>query len=115
VCIKGDKEKLRRIKLRLLEIENQFEASETAINEGFAGADRWHEYHKNTINHLRELVRILENPDIPDGSQIKLSNNKSFSILKRAVNAKLSASINIDLKEKNLLKNAAKLLGDELG
>ena len=32
-----------------------------------------------------------------------------------SVGAKLSASINIDLKEKNLLKNAAKLLGDELG
>ena len=115
VCIKGDKEKLRRIKSRLLEVESQFEASETAINQGFAGADRWHEYHKNTLNHLRELVRILENPDIPDGSQIKLANNKSFSILNRAVNAKFSASNNIDLKEKNLLKNTAKLLGDELG
>ncbi len=32
VCIKGDKERLRRIKLRLLEVEKRFEASETAIN-----------------------------------------------------------------------------------
>ncbi len=115
VCIKGDKERLKRIKLRLLKVEKQFEASETAIKDGFAGADRWHEYHKNTLNHLRELVLILENPDIPDGSQIKLSNNKSFSILNRAVNAELSAPDNIDLKEKNLLENTAKLLGGGLG
>jgi hypothetical protein len=51
VCIKGDKERLRRIKLRLLETEKQVEASEIAINDGLAGADRWYEYHKNTLNH----------------------------------------------------------------
>ncbi|MHB1664807.1 MAG: integrase [bacterium] len=115
VYIKGDKERLRRIKLRFLETEKQVEASEIAINDGLAGADRWYEYHKNTLNHLRELVYILENADIPDGSQIKLENNKAFSILSRAINSKLTNPKGINLKEKNMLENMTKLLGGGLG
>jgi len=115
VCIKGDKERLRRIKLRLSETEKQVKASETAINDGLAGADRWYEYHKNTLNHLKELVHILENPEIPDGSQIKLENNKAFSILSRAVNSKLTNPKGINLQEKKILENMTELLGGGLG
>lgn len=115
VCIKGDKERLRRIKLRLSETEKQFDEAESALNEDLAGADRWYEYHKNTLNRLKGLVRILENPEIPDGSQIKLSDNGSFSLLNRAINSRLTNTNGLPLKEKNLLENATKLLGGGLG
>ncbi len=115
VCIKGDKERLRRIKLRLSDTEKQFDEAESTLNEGLAGADRWYEYHKNTLNRLRGLVRILENPEIPDGSQIKLSDNGSFSLLNRAINSRLTNTKGLPLKEKNLLENATKLLGGGLG
>ncbi len=39
-----------------------------------------------------ELISILEHPDIEDGAQIKLCNNKSFSPLRRAIEFKRSKS-----------------------
>ena len=84
VCIKGENEKLIRIKARLSDVEQQFQAAENAMNEGLSGADRWYEYHKNTLDRLLELISILEHPDIEDGAQIKLRNDKSFSPLRRA-------------------------------
>ena len=109
VCIKGEAEKLRRIKERLFEVEKQFEAAQKALNDGLAGADRWYEYHKSTLEHLMELVKILENPDIPDGSQIKLANNKSFSVFNRAVSSKLSNPDGIAMEERQLLENLIEL------
>lgn len=105
VCIKGDVEKLERLKARLFETEKQFCEAEKAISESLAGADRWHEYHKNTLNHLRNLVQILENPDIPGGSQIKLSDGKYYSVFNRVLTS----------KEHNIVENIKKLSGGYVG
>lgn len=88
VCVKSEEEKLRRIKAQLAEVETQFEASEVAFKEGLAGADRWYEYHQHTLTHLRQLVEILEDLNVPDGSLIKLANDKSFSQTNRVVRNK---------------------------
>jgi len=114
VCIKGDEEKLKRIKTRLNEVERQFQSAEKALNDGLAGADRWYEYHKNTLKHLVELVGILENPQIEDGAQIKLRNDKVFSPLRRAIESKRT-EIKSDNAEKKLLDDMTKLLGGGLG
>lgn len=113
VCIKGETEKFARIKKRLEEVRTQFSAAEKAMKDGYAGADRWYEYHKNTIVHLEQLTSILENPDIQDGAQIKLRNNKAFSPLRRAVESKLSTGPNP--KELSVLQDMTKLLGGGLG
>jgi hypothetical protein len=115
VCIKGENERLIRIKARLVKVEQQFQAAETAINEGLAGADRWYEYHKNTRDRLLELVSILENPGLEDGAQVKLRNDKSFSPLRRAIEFKLSKNEFEDTKQAKLLDDMAKLLGGGFG
>jgi hypothetical protein len=115
VCIKGETEKLTRIKARLQEVEQQFQAAENAISEGSAGADRWYEYHKNTMERLLELISILENPGIADGAQIKLRNDKSFSPLRRAIESKRSMDELAHSKDTKLLDDMAKLLGGGLG
>jgi hypothetical protein len=53
------------------------------------GADRWYQPQENC--RLRELVAILEDPDIENGAQIKLRGN-DFSQLRRVVAKKLRAS-----------------------
>jgi len=68
------------------------------MDDGLSGADRWYEYHKNTSARLQELVAIIEDPTVPEGSQIKLRNDKAFS--------------NEDMK---MLDDMAKLLGGGLG
>lgn len=83
VCIKGDDtEKLDRIKKRLEKSERLFLLAEASVESGEMGADRWYQYHKKTVTRLRDLVAILENPDIENGAQIKLRGN-DFSQLRR--------------------------------
>ena len=113
VCIKGETEKFGRIKKRLEEVRAQFSAAEKAMKDGYAGADRWYEYHKNTLAHLEQLISILENPDVQDGAQIKLRNDKAFSPLRRAVESKLFGGTNS--KDALILKDMTKLLGGGLG
>lgn len=108
VCIKGEEEKLLRIKAQLAEVEAQFSAARDAVEQGFSGADRWYEYHEHTLTHLRQLVDILESPELPDGSQIKLQNDKSFSHINRVLKNKIEP-------EHKLENKAVKLLGGELG
>jgi len=115
VCIKGENEKLIRIKERLKIVEQQFNEAENALNEGLSGADRWYEYHKNTLERLLELISILEHPDIEDGAQIKLRNDKAFSPLRRAIESKRSKNELNSTEDSKLLDDIAKLLGGGLG
>ena len=115
VCIKGENEKLIRIKARLSKVEQLFQAAENALKEGLSGADRWYQYHKNTLERLWELISILEHPDIEEGAQIKLRNDKSFSPLRRAIDFKLSKNKLENPEQTKLLDDMAKLLGGGLG
>ena len=115
VYIKGETENLIRIKERLSIIKEKLQDAENAIREGSAGADRWYECQKNTMEHLLELVSILENPDLEDGAQIKLRNDKSFSPLRRAIESKSSMKGRGHSEDTKLLDDMAKLLGGGLG
>jgi hypothetical protein len=114
VCVKGEEEKLHRIKAQLEEVEEQFKASENAIKEGLSGADRWFEYHQHTLTHLRQLVEILEDPTVPDGSLIKLSNDKSFSQINRVLRNKHGKN-RLKQEQQKLAEQAKTLLGGGLG
>ena len=85
VCIKGDQVKLKRIKARLSEMEIDYAESRKAINEGFYGADRWYEFHEKSIIRLRQLVAILENPEIQSGTQVKLRDGNDYTHLSRVL------------------------------
>ncbi len=115
VCIKGDQDKLIRIKLRLEEVTKQYNEAQNAMNSGHAGADRWYEYHKNTMHRLQELISILENPQVQEGAQIKLRNDKAFSPLRRAIESKITSPKLNNHRELTMLEDMTKLLGGGLG
>ena len=89
VCIKGDyTEKLDRIKKRLEKSERLFSLAEEAVVRGEMGADRWYQYHKKTVTRLRELVAILENPDIemvPRLSSVAMISASFAVLLKKSL------------------------------
>ncbi|MPQ77439.1 integrase [Hydrogenovibrio sp. JE_KL2] len=114
VCIKGEAEKLKRVKVQLAEVEEQYKAAESSMKEGLAGADRWYEYHQHTLTHLRQLVEILEDPNVPDGSLIKLANDKSFSQTNRVLRNKHGES-RLKQEQQKLAEQAKALLGGGLG
>lgn len=114
VCIKGNTENLERIKARLAKVERLFEVATQSLNDGEMGADRWYEYHEKTLIRLRELVSILEDPQIEEGAQIKLRGN-DFSQLKRVINKKSPEVLGNDSEQPEMLAEATKWLGGGLG
>jgi hypothetical protein len=119
VCIKGSNEKnvnnLKLIKERLAQVEQDYLAASEALTNGYAGADRWFEYHQKTVDRLRQLVEILESPQIADGAQIKLRDGKEFSHLRRVIRLKAIESLELGMPNAALLDDMTKLLGVRRG
>lgn len=117
VCIKGDVEKLERIKNRLAKTEHLLVSAQSAMEDGDMGADRWYQYHEKTVIRLRELVSILDNPNLEDGAQVKLRGS-DFSHLRRVAEKKSVKSKSVeDEREPSrmILSQMAHLLGGGLG
>lgn len=114
VCIKGNTKNLERIKARLARVEPLYLRAKEAVERGDMGADRWYRHHEKTVTRLRELVSILENPDIEDGAQIKLRGN-DFSQLRRVTAKKLPEAVGSIGDKAEELDEITKLLGGGLG
>lgn len=115
VCLKGDGERLNRIKMRLFQVEKDYAEAQGAISEGYSGADKWFEYHEKTVVRLRQLVEILESPEVPDGSQIKLRDGKDYSHLRRAVVARSVAALERNSSDAERSSGMVKMLGGDVG
>jgi hypothetical protein len=93
VCIKGDAEKTAMLQRRLNESNAMLLASDDAKQRGaLAGDDRVTLHLRQSNVRLRELCSILENPDVPEGSFIQLSNITSASRIEQADQARQSAT-----------------------
>ena len=60
---------------------------EADIASGAAGAERWYEHTKLTLKRAENLLAILNDSDIPNGTFVKLHNPNEFSPLNRALEA----------------------------
>lgn len=114
VCVKGNAENLARIKIRLERTERLYTLAEEVIESGDMGAGRWFKYHEKTLKRLRELVSILENPEIEDGAQIKLRGN-DFSQLRRVAMKKSVEAIESQSDEAAMLEDLTDILGGGFG
>lgn len=74
VCVKGDEGKTLMVKRRLQEAQELLAHAEAATLKGYYGADRWMEHHKKTVLRLTQLIEILDNPAVPVGSVIQLTD-----------------------------------------
>lgn len=98
VCIKGDDEKLTRLKQQRDSTRLQLEKAEKGIEDGIYGADRWYIHQKKTVQRADELIELLESSTIQDGAVIRLKNESEYSALKREQSA-ISSAIPSDVKE----------------
>ena len=89
VCIKGDNEKLERLKTRLSRMESVLALALAEADEETIGADRWVAHHKLSISRIKQLISLLTSNDLPDGSLIRLSGG-SYSHLQRAVDGRMA-------------------------
>ena len=77
ICIKGDIDKERRLRIQLDEAQSLMLQAEQATKEQYFGSDRWLDHHKNTVVRLSELLSIIDDPKVPKGAVIQLSPPKS--------------------------------------
>lgn len=78
-CVKGDKEKTARIRRALEITEELHRKSIEAVGDNWQGAGRWEEHHYRTLKRLRNLVGILDDDDVLEGSVIRLLGPDEYS------------------------------------
>ncbi|WP_145957468.1 hypothetical protein [Xenorhabdus hominickii] len=111
--MRGDKEKLTRLKIQRDKTQAQLEKATAGMVEGFYGAGRWFEHQKQTLERTVELIRLLESDDIEDGAVIRSRNNQEFSPLKREMAAKIAQpKVEFDRSDKDEMRA---LLGGDFG
>ncbi|TWB14133.1 hypothetical protein FBZ88_13359 [Nitrospirillum bahiense] len=109
ICVKGDGAKKTRIKEQLALAEAQLEQATEAAAEGYYGAERWQEHHQATVDRFRNLVGILDDPAIPAGSLVRLTNCKEFSPIRLAIKDRMQ----IESPDSEIFNDLQELLGGE--
>jgi hypothetical protein len=87
VCTKGDDDKCDRIRQRLAREEKLLKKDENAVQNRVPGAEQWQKRRHLTVERLRQLLKMMENPELENGSLIKLSNVADVTLLDRAMDA----------------------------
>jgi len=99
VCVKGEKQKLERLRSLLDTTEDLVDKAKEAISEEELGADKWYLHQIKTLERVKGMIALVENPELPDGSLIR-THGDDFSHLSRVLEMKKDDSIIINNKEK---------------
>lgn len=95
VCVKGDDEKLLRLKAVRDRTQAQLDKAAAASEDGAYGADRWTTHQLATLKRVDQLIMILESTNTPDGAVIRLSNDQEHSVLIRESAARSEKLIDV--------------------
>ncbi|GAK83409.1 hypothetical protein JCM19238_959 [Vibrio ponticus] len=87
VCEKGDDGKCERIRQRLKNEKKLLKMDKKAVDEGVQGAAQFYERRKLTTKRCEQLLAMMEDPSIEDGSLIRLLNVEDVTQLDRAMDA----------------------------
>ncbi|MCG9650686.1 integrase [Vibrio brasiliensis] len=87
VCEKGDDGKCERMRKRLKEEKRLLKMDKKAVDDGVQGARQFYERRKLTTERCEQLLAMMEDPNIEDGSLIKLLNVEDVTQLDRAMDA----------------------------
>ncbi len=86
VCVKGrDPRHLERVTLAIQCARRSLAEAEAALSKEYEGAEDWIFAHRETIQRLGQLQEILADPNVPDGSVIRLSRSGRYSLVEQAV------------------------------
>lgn len=85
VVVKGDVESNARIRHALEMTEQLHKKAIEALGNNWNGAAPWEKHHYETLMILRGLVRILDDPSVPEGSIIRLARGGAHTILQQAL------------------------------
>ncbi|MEJ5905596.1 integrase [Pseudomonas kermanshahensis] len=101
LACKGDKIALEAVKSDLENMQRTRDAAERAVSAGERSGGMWLAKAEPQIIRLTELIRVLENPEIPDGSPIQIQGT-DFSHESTLIREKAQES-GIELLDKDRL------------
>ncbi len=87
VCEKGDDGKCERIRKRLKDEKRLLKMDKRAVDEGVQGARQFYERRKLTTERCEQLLAMMEDPSIEEGSLIRLLSVEDVTQLDRAMDA----------------------------
>ncbi|MBD3668540.1 MAG: integrase [Kangiella sp.] len=108
VCIKGDDEKLERLKHQRILLVKQLKNATQAEALEVWGANRWVSHQSRTIERLDKLIDILDSSEVEHGAIIRLKSDYEDTQVKRELGKSVvdDKSISISLESvKKLLEN----------
>lgn len=71
-CVKGESHKEANLRLLKSETEYLLKQAKFALNDEEYGADAWVKHQSATLERVSAMLTILENPEVPVGSRIRL-------------------------------------------
>ncbi len=112
LCVKGDTEKEARLRARQRETRTLLVQAEAAMTGGENGATRWVTHHRASLARIDQLCGILDNPNVPVGAFVQLTDvGSQFSSVndflagrKKTLGFKISKSSSSDDKTVSKLK-----------
>lgn len=81
VCIKGDDEKKKRLQDRLRKEKILWAKDKEAVSKNVTGAAVWLEMRELTIQRCEQMIALLDDPNIPDGSPLSLPSSEDVTHL----------------------------------
>lgn len=81
VCIKGDKEKTKRLQDRLKKEKILWQKDKLAVDKNVTGAKVWFETRELTIKRCEQMLALLNDPNIDDGTPLSLPATEEISHL----------------------------------
>jgi hypothetical protein len=101
VFVKGDEKHRARVVKRLALTEKQLADALVAMGDDFYGADKWVAAHHKSIEKIRGIVAVHDDPSIPDGTIVNLAGGSKDSEVAMALRDRQEA------KELNSTANIA--------
>jgi hypothetical protein len=113
-CIKSagadDQERLARIKEVLNEVEREYEGAKSAFDAGYPGAEQWQRSQSQYRERLRQLVRILEDAFVPDGTVVRLSGGNNQTHLHRVLRSTAKQALENNTVPQHVISKMLSLL-----
>lgn len=98
VCIKGEDERLRRIKKLRDGLQESLAEAQRGADEGRFGADKWVVDRLDRLKRANELIEILEDPGVEDGAVISCTDSGYLPVKKALLaNGKLKTEEKVEI------------------
>lgn len=103
ICMKGEIVGNNNIRERKIEVERLLRIAVEEDDNGHISANRWVIHHSLELEKLTQLCDILDNPNVPEGSVIQISNISASNQIEQSQNRNIEDS-GMDMNEmKDLL------------